>query len=182
VIINVPKFKTHQQIVATFAVKNMFGTVSGKAKAIWHYRRGKRQEDFCRLLIDIYRHLKPALTIIDAVYAMDGAGPIKGRTRPLGYIISGTEPIALEIVCAKLINLNPMELPMVRTAKQMGFGYCEFEKIKIIGDGLPEKPFTDFQLPILIPLRFSLTHVCKSITKQVILLTKSALGKNKNSG
>ena len=181
VIINVPKFKSHQQLVATFAVKNMFGTISGKAKAIWHYRKGGKKEDFCRLLIDIYKHLKPALTIIDAVYAMDGPGPIKGRTRPLGYIISGTEPIALETVCSKLINLNPMELPMVVTAKQMNFGCSEFEKIKITGDGFPEKSFTDFQLPKLIPLRFSLAHVCKSITKQILLLTKSTLQKGKEN-
>jgi len=181
VIINVPKFKSHQQLVATFAVKNMFGTISGKAKAIWHYRKGGKKEDFCRLLIDIYRYLKPTLTIIDAVYAMDGPGPIKGRTRPLGYIISGTEPIALETVCSKLINLNPMELPMVVTAKQMDFGCSEFEKIKITGDGFPEKSFTDFQLPKLIPLRFSLAHVCRSIVKQIVLLAKSGIVKNKNN-
>jgi uncharacterized protein (DUF362 family) len=34
VIINMPKFKTHQQLVTTFAVKNMFGCVSGKRKAL----------------------------------------------------------------------------------------------------------------------------------------------------
>ncbi|MHC4575044.1 MAG: DUF362 domain-containing protein, partial [Planctomycetota bacterium] len=40
VIMNLPKFKTHQQLVATFAVKNMFGCVSGKRKAIWHFLKG----------------------------------------------------------------------------------------------------------------------------------------------
>ncbi len=43
VIINLPKFKTHQQLVATFAVKNMFGCVSGKRKALWHFRKGKNE-------------------------------------------------------------------------------------------------------------------------------------------
>jgi len=31
-IINVPKFKSHQQLVATFAVKNMFGVVSARRR------------------------------------------------------------------------------------------------------------------------------------------------------
>ncbi|MDO8945423.1 MAG: DUF362 domain-containing protein, partial [Desulfobacterales bacterium] len=32
-IVNLPKFKAHQQLTATFAVKNLFGCVSGKHKA-----------------------------------------------------------------------------------------------------------------------------------------------------
>ncbi|MGD0078718.1 MAG: DUF362 domain-containing protein, partial [Sedimentisphaerales bacterium] len=39
VIINLPKFKSHQQLVATFVVKNMFGCVSGKWKAYWHFAK-----------------------------------------------------------------------------------------------------------------------------------------------
>jgi len=31
----------------------------------------------------------------------------------------------------------------------------------------------DFELPELIPLRFSLPHVCKSICKQIFLIAKS---------
>ncbi len=48
VIVNLPKFKTHQQMVATFAVKNMFGCVSGKRKALWHFRKGNTAERVCR--------------------------------------------------------------------------------------------------------------------------------------
>lgn len=178
VIINLPKLKSHQQLVATFAVKNMFGTVCGKRKAIWHFRKGKEAEKFCHFLIDIFKYLNPALTIIDAVYVMDGGGPIRGRSRPLGYLISGTEPIALEITCAKLINLDPDFVPIIKTAKRIGFGCSDFEKIEILGDGLPEKPCTDFELPKLIPIRFSFAHVCRSIAKQIVLLAKSGIGKN----
>jgi len=50
VIINLPKFKTHQQMVATFAVKNMFGCVSGKSKALWHFRKGNTADEMAGLL------------------------------------------------------------------------------------------------------------------------------------
>lgn len=179
VIINLPKFKTHQQVVATFAVKNMFGCVSGKRKALWHFAKGKKADDFCGLLIDIYRFLNPALTIIDAVVVMNGPGPIRGRARELGYLIGGTEPMACEIVCCKLVNIKPDEVPIIRTAKQMGFGCCELDRIKIAGDMLPEDGCRDFELPEPIPIRFSLPHVCKSICKQIVLLARSA-AKDKN--
>ncbi|MHC4154790.1 MAG: DUF362 domain-containing protein [Planctomycetota bacterium] len=174
VIINLPKFKTHQQLVATFAVKNMFGCVTGKRKAIWHFAKGKREGDFCRMLIDIYRLVNPVVTIIDAVTVMDGPGPIRGRARPLGYLIGGTDPMSLERVCCKLVNLDPQELPIVRTAKRIGFGPSDDEDIEVLGDSLPQQPCTDFELPELIPIRFSFLHVCKSIGKQILLLTKSA--------
>ncbi|HCO93700.1 MAG TPA: hypothetical protein DIU00_07085, partial [Phycisphaerales bacterium] len=177
VIINLPKFKSHQQLVATFAVKNMFGCVSGKRKALWHFTKGSRQDDFCELLIDIYRHLNPALTIIDAVTAMDGRGPIRGRARPLGWLIGGTDPIACETICAKLVNIEPHNIPIIKTAKQTGFGCTDPVKIKIAGDDFPQSICTDFVLPELVPIRFSLLHVCKSICKQILLLTKSTAKK-----
>jgi uncharacterized protein (DUF362 family) len=175
VIINMPKFKTHQQMVATFAVKNMFGCVAGKRKALWHFTKGKRERVFCELLIDIFEYLKPAVTIIDGVVAMDGAGPIGGRSRTLGWIIGGTDPMSLETICCKLVNIKPDELPILTTARQMGLPCPDEDNIKILGDDFPESICMDFELPELIPLRFSLLHVFKSIGKQIILLAKAAI-------
>ncbi len=177
VIINLPKFKSHQQLTATFAVKNMFGCVSGKRKALWHFTKGKNTDDFCELLIEIFKYLNPALTIIDGIVAMDGPGPIKGRARPLGYLLSGTDPIACETICAKLIGIKPDDIPIIKTAKQIGFGCSDPTKIEIAGDDFSESICTDFQLPKLVPLRFSLLHVCKSIFKQILLLAKAAIKK-----
>jgi len=178
VIINLPKFKTHQQLVATFAVKNMFGCVSGKQKALWHFRRGK-MEEFCELLIEIYKHLGPALTIIDGVAAMDGRGPIRGRDRELGWLIGGTDAIACERVCCELVSIQPEEIPIIRTAKRMGFGCHEREKIKTVGDDYSRDVCMDFEWPELVPVRFSLLHVCKSVCKQIVLLAK---GKKERKG
>ncbi len=174
VIINLPKFKTHQQLVATFAVKNMFGCVSGKRKALWHFSKGKKESDFCEFLIDIFNFLKPSVTLIDGVTAMDGRGPIRGRTRPLGWIIGGTEPLALETICCKLVNIKTDELPILKTARQMGLSCPDVDKIEILGDDFSNNICTDFELSEPSPLRFSLLHVCRSICKQIILLAKSA--------
>jgi uncharacterized protein (DUF362 family) len=177
VIINLPKFKSHQQLVATFAVKNMFGCVSGKQKAYWHFAQGKTTEQFCEFLIEIYKFLEPALTIIDGVIAMDGPGPIMGRARPLGWIVGGTDPLACEAICCRLVNIKPEELPIIKAARQMNFGCSEPDKIKILGDDFSNRVCTDFKIPKLIPVRFSLLHVLKSICKQIILLSKSAIKK-----
>lgn len=178
VIINLPKFKSHRQFIATFAVKNMFGCVAGKRKVLWHFSKGKNTYDFCKLLIEIYRFLKPAVTIIDGIIAMDGPGPIRGTPFSLGYLIGSTDPIASEALCAHLVNIEPDTLPILRTARQIGFGCSQFSQIEVIGDELPTEPRTDFQIPPLIPIRFSLAHVCKSIGKQIILLAKTPFSKS----
>jgi uncharacterized protein (DUF362 family) len=177
VIINLPKFKSHQQLVATFAVKNMFGCISGKQKALWHFRKGKNHSDFCELLIDIYSYLKPAFTIIDAVVAMDGPGPIRGRARPLGWLIGGTDPVACEVICAELVDINPAIVPMITTAKILNFGCADRSEIAVIGDDYSSEICRDFIPAKQIPLRFSFPQVCKSIFKQISFLTRSKIVK-----
>jgi uncharacterized protein (DUF362 family) len=175
VIINLPKFKAHQQLAATFAVKNMFGCVSGKEKALWHFLKGKKADDFCRLLIDIYQYVNPALTIIDGAIAMDGPGPINGRARPLGWLIGGTDPIACEMICTRLINAEPKDFPILKTAGQIDLSCSDPAQIEVVGDDFSQHICTDFDLPDLVPIRFSLLHVCKSICKQILMLSKAAI-------
>jgi uncharacterized protein (DUF362 family) len=185
-IVNLPKFKTHQQLVATFAVKNMFGCVSGKAKAFWHFAKGASACEFCQFLIEIYRLLGPAVTVIDAVTVMQGAGPIRGDARKLGLLVGGTEPIACEYVCARLANIKPDELPMLRTARQIGFGCSDVTDVRILGDNPDDFVLTDFMLARPVPIRFSLPHVARSVCKQILLLlsgsaTKAPLGEDNSS-
>lgn len=173
VIVNLPKFKAHQQLVTTFAVKNMFGCVSGKRKALWHFRRGDAVTGFCELLIDIYRHVRPALTIVDGIVAMEGQGPIRGTSKPLGWLIGGVDPISVETICGRLINLVPEQIPVVRTARQMGYGCTEIARIDVAGDALPAEPCTDFQFAEQVPIKFTFGRVCRSMGRQIALLARN---------
>lgn len=173
-IINLPKFKAHQQLVTTFAVKNMFGCVSGKRKALWHFHEGDDATAFCTLLIDIYRRLAPVVTLIDGIVAMQGYGPIRGTNKPLGYLIGGADPIASEMVCAHLVGIDPDAIPVIRTARSISFGCAGLADIDVLGDSLPNEPCADFEWPQLAPIKFSLRHVCRSALRQLLLLIHAA--------
>ena len=170
-IINLPKLKTHQQLVATIAVKNMFGCVSGKAKAIWHYRKGATFDDFCTMLIDIYKLLNPAITIVDAVIVMEGPGPISGNPKHLGWLVGAVDPIAAEIICCDLIGVSPEQLPMVATARKIGFGCNNKRDIQIVGDTILPADVVNLAPAKLTPLRFSFPRIIKSIARQIWMLT-----------
>ncbi|MBN1766642.1 MAG: DUF362 domain-containing protein [Sedimentisphaerales bacterium] len=176
-VINLPKFKTHQQLGATFAVKNMYGVVCGKEKAFWHYARGRSYRRFCRMLIEIFKLISPALTIIDSVVAMEGSGPIGGTPRPLGCLIGGVDPIACEMVCSRLVGFEPDDLPIIRAARKIDFGCSDWDQIEITGDDWRDFVCPDFDPGGKMPLYFTFSHVCRSVYRQAVLLTRGVIGK-----
>ncbi|HWR57434.1 MAG TPA: DUF362 domain-containing protein, partial [Thermodesulfovibrionales bacterium] len=97
VIINIPKLKTHSQMLLTLGVKNLFGCIIGLRKPEWHLRAGVEKERFAQLLVQIYKAIRPSITILDGILAMEGRGPGKsGTPRELGLIMGSTDALALD--------------------------------------------------------------------------------------
>jgi uncharacterized protein (DUF362 family) len=87
----------------------------------------------------------------------------------LGWLIGGTDPVACELVCCRLVGIEPARLPMIRAACSLGFGCRGQDDISVAGDEMPG-PCGGFELPGLIPVRFSLFHVARSVCRQIVLL------------
>jgi uncharacterized protein (DUF362 family) len=177
-IINVPKLKAHQQLGATFALKNMYGCIcglGGKEKAYWHFARGHDKALFCRMVVGVYQKLSPVLTIIDGIVAMEGQGPINGQPRNVGYLVAGVDPVACERVCCDLVGFRPAELPLLQTAVKMNVGLPFSKPVELLGDRFDAPVCPDFKPATLTPLRFSFGRILKSISKQIAILMKSAV-------
>ncbi len=106
VIVNLPKMKTHGQMLMSLAVKNMFGAVVGARKLQWHYRAGKDRKMFARVLNEIAAAARPALSILDAVVGMDGLGPTAGRARAVGFLAAADNPWSLDAAVMDVIGLE----------------------------------------------------------------------------
>ncbi|MDO9081116.1 MAG: DUF362 domain-containing protein, partial [Desulfuromonadales bacterium] len=98
VIINLPKLKTHQMMGMTGAVKNLFGAVIGLRKAHGHLQAGADKSFFALMLLELAEEIRPALTIVDGVLAMEGDGPGSGDPIQLGVLLAGVEPMAVDVV------------------------------------------------------------------------------------
>ena len=119
IIINVCKLKTHGMMTQTSGVKNMFGSIPGTKKQEQHFRYA-RHEDFADMLVDLYEYFSPALTICDAVVAMEGNGPTAGRPRKAGYLAAAVNAHALDESLARLIGAAPAEIPTLAAASRRG--------------------------------------------------------------
>jgi len=170
VVINLPKLKAHRQLLMTCAIKNMFGCVPGKRKAWWHFKAGNYENYFARMLVEVFNLIGPGLTIIDAIEAMEGDGPIRGQARKVGLLLASRDGAALERVCAEIVGVPPRRLRTLVAAKELGYGACDLRDIELRGAGLQDVRVTGFVLPRLIPIGFSLPRVVRSTLKNAWLM------------
>ena len=133
-IINLPKIKTHAQIYITLAVKNMFGIVPGVRKAQWHLSSGRDLDSFCKMLVEICYIKKPVLNIVDGILAMDGNGPGAGDPYPLGYIVAGEEPSAVDRIICDILKLKPSKVPTFKALESLKLGVTDLSLIQVVGD------------------------------------------------
>jgi len=149
IVINLPKLKTHTQMLLTLGVKNIFGCIVGMRKPEWHFRTGIDRERFAELLVRIYSAVKPAITILDGILAMEGQGPGKGgRPRALDIVMASNDAVALDMTVCRMLGIGEDELPTNRVAARMGLMPG---KIAIDGE-LPT--VMDMQFPAMSPLVF----------------------------
>ncbi len=147
VVINIPKFKTHALMRLTGAVKNLFGCIPGRRKVGFHLQAGDNPSMFAQMLLDVLMAVRPALSVMDGVWGMDGEGPSAGRKRQFGVILASEDPVALDAVACAVAGIDPMEIPVLRLARERGIGETDLKEIEILGVSPEEVRIPDFRLP-----------------------------------
>lgn len=164
-VINLPKLKTHEMMTMTCAVKNLFGAVVGAEKAGWHLKAGASREQFARLLLEIYLLKKPALNIVDAIVAMEGNGPGSGDPVKVGALIAGVNPVAVDVLAARLAGIPPDLLYVELEAMNMGLAGATLDEVEIGGENLEAFAIRPFALPGGLDVQFGLPKFLSTILK-----------------
>jgi uncharacterized protein (DUF362 family) len=141
-IVSMPKLKTHHWAGMTASMKNLFGTVPGAVygwpKNLLH-ARGIEQS-----IIDLTATIRPQLAIVDAIVGMEGDGPIMGRPRPVGCLAMGTDLVAVDATCARMIGLDPRKMPYLSVASRF-LGNIDEARTVQVGEAL-ERYRAEFDL------------------------------------
>ncbi|MHB8104439.1 MAG: DUF362 domain-containing protein [Dehalococcoidales bacterium] len=144
-LVSLPKLKTHGLTRMTGAIKNQFGCVPGLMKNQQHARMAD-PFSFATMLVDLNVLLKPRLYIMDAVMAMEGNGPRNGKPRKIGALLISSDPIALDAVACKIINLNPAFVPTAAPGENAGLGTYHDENIEVVGAKVDDFICRDFDV------------------------------------
>lgn len=156
-VINLAKLKTHAQMVFTLAVKNLFGAVIGTDKASWHLRAGKDIDTFATVLVQIYERIKPAISFVDGILAMEGYGPTSGDPRRVGIVAASTDAVALDAVICRLMGFDAKILRTCVIAHELGVGTAEAGEISVVGDSVVGFPLRDFKMPKSVGITWDLS-------------------------
>jgi uncharacterized protein (DUF362 family) len=156
-----------QMAVAVPAIANTVGPMAKKAgEAVWGrtdqvVRSGNwhGNDTAWRMVLDLNRILlhydgsgarrrEPLryLSVVDGIIAGDGDGPMEADALAAGVLLVGTNPAAVDLVCASLMGFDWRKLPMVREAFQphempiAGFDPEEVSVVPELGEPILFRP------------------------------------------
>jgi len=121
--------------------------------------------DFSKLLVDIAKVVRPRLHIMDAVEAMEGNGPQSGTPKKLGVLLFSTDPVALDTIACKMVNLNAEFVPTIAAGVEAGLGCGNEARITLVGDPISELIDRSFKVVRMPPVKLPQKGILASIKR-----------------
>jgi uncharacterized protein (DUF362 family) len=150
VLISLPKLKTHHWAVATLSLKNLFGTLPGICygwpKNELHWR------GIDNSIVDIALTRTPELAIVDGIVGMEGDGPLNGTPKHTGVIVMGTDLVAVDATCCRLMQLDPEKVAYLVLGGRKKLGALAEEQIQQLGETIAQRAQPFDTVPHFKPL------------------------------
>ncbi len=142
-IINLPKMKTHMHTLISAGIKNLCGLIMDEQRLLFH------RQDINQKIVDLLHIVKPALTVVDAIWPTEGQAPLFGKpVRDFNCVVAGEDVVSVDVVCARLMGIDPKEVAMIRLADFEGHGQANEELISVEGASVQELK-RNFERPVL---------------------------------
>ena len=174
-VIDLCKMKTHVLMSMTGAVKNLFGVIPGLSKVGYHATHPDHAT-FADVLLDLTGYVKPRLSLMDGILAMEGDGPgSSGTPRQAGLLLASANPLALDTAAGAIMNLPRQDNPVLLAAERRGLTPCRMEDVELIGGTVEELRMADYKFPastksnlmdFLGPLARPAERLCKKALSQ----------------
>jgi hypothetical protein len=129
-MIHLPTVKTHVFTTISGAMKNAFGGLLGEKR---HWTHGVIHETLVDLLSIQHEIHAGLFAVMDGTFAGDGAGPRAMRWHEKDIILASADQVAIDAVSAKLQGFDPMSIPFIRIAHEMGLGVGDPRDIEVVG-------------------------------------------------
>lgn len=111
-IISVPVIHTHTFAVISCASKNLFGLLP--------IYREKYHNELSERLLKLTRCVNPCLTIVDGTVGGEGGSMRMSNPKRLDLILAGWNPLAIDVVVAKIMGFSTNNVPLLNLSKARG--------------------------------------------------------------
>lgn len=168
-IVSASKLKAHHQVRITGAVKNVYGCCWALAKPIQHLCYGDWGRRFETMMLEIWQHLPPSFSVMDAVTAMHVHGPTVGERYSLGLLGASPSPIALDSAVMGLLGLTPRDAPLWQRALDLKLPGANLEDLTFPLESPEAFDAEGFKTPDhLFPLSFRPLAVAIHVVKRFL--------------
>ena len=153
-LITMPKMKTSLLTKITCSLKNQYGCIPYPRKIRFHHVLDDAIADACLAM-------KPDFCIVDGILGMGGVkGPDLGVPIQSNVVVTGSDAVAVDSVCAEIMNFQPNLIGHIRKAQAAGVGRISRE---IVGEKVSAVR-KDFEYNLLyasalrLAMRLKLSH------------------------
>ena len=120
-VISVPVMKMHCLAGFTGALKNIgIGVPTGQVYGSIRY--GLPHEKLARVIVDVCSIVKSNYSVVSAIWAMDGNGPLAGDPVAMDMVIAGADPVAVDTVMVDCMGLKGHNYGQIRLAEEAKLG------------------------------------------------------------
>ncbi len=152
---SVPMMKTHVLATVTLGMKNLIGLYPGQSyctvrSCVHDDSAHKGSPGIAYEILDMVKACTPGLIVVDGSMAMEGNGPSDGDLVPANLIIAGTDPLATDMVAARIMGFDKAEVPTFMTAIESGMTPVGLDEIEIRGEALSSVQMA-FKKPDIVP-------------------------------
>jgi uncharacterized protein (DUF362 family) len=123
--------------VATLSLKNLFGTLPGACygwpKNELHWR------GIDNSIVDIALTRTPDLAIVDGIVGMEGDGPLNGTPVDMGVVVMGTDLVAVDATCCRLMQLEPAKVGYLVMGARKKLGHLDEGRVRQLGETIAQR-------------------------------------------
>jgi uncharacterized protein (DUF362 family) len=113
-LVSMPKMKTHHWVGATLAMKNLFGLVPG---AVYGWpKNALHWAGIAESIADLHFAFPRQFAIVDGIVGMQGNGPIQGTAKFAGVVVAGSDPVAVDATCCRIMRIDPFQIGYLHLA------------------------------------------------------------------
>ena len=150
-LISLAKLKTHHWAGVSLSLKNLYGVVPG-LKYGWP-KNTLHVHGLTENILELYDTIAPQIAIVDGIIGMEGDGPVNGTEKHTGVLVVGSDLVAVDSVCARIMGFVPKSIRHIELAEWAGLGVSAADRITLVGNIALEKVQQNFQsAPRLTPV------------------------------
>lgn len=131
-LINLPVLKTHTQTKLSLGLKNLKGCLDMKSRMEFH------KKDLEHLIALLNTQLRPELTIVDGIYAMERGPDSLGTAHRTNLIIAGKDNLSCDIVGSTVLGIEPSSVQHLEEFASVAKRSLDMKRVDVRGESIKD--------------------------------------------